>query len=378
MQLKEIETKKGKVWQVSGYLGINTDGTETRVRKRGFSSKRSAERWFNNEKSLFETGNSQYIKKELPNVMTVKQLYEIWLDGYQSTVEESSLNKVLSYFDLHILPMWGDTPVNEIKPIPLQKYLTTLQQKLIKYKKPVMYFRKVIDMAVKLDMIDVDPFSKVTLPRERKAEKKKRAMDRDEFKRFIEILDSQYSKINQQAYTLLRLAAFTGMRSEELLALQWKHVDFNTGHIKIEQAIGRGLHGAGYLKAPKSASSYRTLKISSDMMVILARYYDDCHFKDADAFVFNHDGDVLQPTRPYKWLKDVQARYHVATGITPHGLRHTWATLALENGATVKQAQTYLGHADASITLDIYSELTKEASEQTGNILNGIASTSIS
>lgn len=73
-------------------------------------------------------------------------------------------------------------------------------------------------------------------------------MDVDEFKAFIDVLDNQYSQINRQAYTLLRLGAFTGMRTEKLLALQWRHIDFDNGYVSITQALGRGLGGAPILK----------------------------------------------------------------------------------------------------------------------------------
>lgn len=55
-----------------------------------------------------------------------------------------------------------------------------------------------------------------------------------------------------------------------------------------------------------------------------------------------------------------------------HKLRHTWATLAIDQGANIKQVQTYLGHADVSMTLNIYSDVTKRASDATGSILNGL------
>ncbi|USS91563.1 site-specific integrase [Fructobacillus americanaquae] len=374
MQLKEVQTKKGKAWEVVGYLGLQPNGKRKKVQKRGFSSKREATAWFNNEVTRFSNGQSQYNEKAPKTVFTVRELYEMWLDGYQNTVEESSLVKVLSYFDLHILPTWGNTTISEITPLSLQKYLNTMQAKLIKYKKVVGYFNQLTKMAVKMDMIDVDPFTKVDMPRERKSQTKKKAMDAEEFKRFIEVLDGQYCQINRQAYTLLRLVAVTGMRTEEVLALQWKHVNFDGGYITIEQALGRGLHGNGYIKATKSETSTRTIKVASDMVRKLAQWYNLSKNKEPDSFVFNNNGKPLQPLRPNKWLHEVSDNYKVANGIAMHGLRHTWTTLALEQGASVKQVQSYLGHADANITLNVYAEITKKASEQTGEVLSNLIS----
>lgn len=372
MKVQQIETSKGKTWEVDGYL-IN-GGQKVRVKKRGFNSKRTAQQWFNNETVLFDNGESRYNKKTTPNNMTVKELYDIWLETYQHSVEESTLGKTMTIFRLHILPTWRDTLLTDIKPLDLQRYINTLQRDMQMYKKVTGYFRRLLDVAVKMDVIAVNPFTKIDLPRERKViNKPKQFMDVDEFKAFVEVLDSQYSQINQQAYTLLRLGAFTGMRTEELLALQWRHIDFDNGYVSITQALGRGLGGSTYIKEPKSRTSKRTLKIDNKMLSVMSSWYDTTKYNGDDNFVFTHGGNTLQPLRPNKWLHDVSDRYGVAVGLSMHKLRHTWATLALDQGATVKQVQTYLGHADASITLNVYSDITKRASDEAGNILSKIS-----
>jgi len=370
MQIKQVDSKKGKVFEVAGYIGRQPDGTQARAKKRGFDSKRSATQWFNNEVALFSNGDSKYNKKTTPNVMTVKELYNMWLDTYQHTVEESTLSKTMNVFNVHILPKWADTLVLDIKPLDLQRYINTLQGKILHYRKITGYFRRLLNIAVRLDMIPVDPFTKIEMPKERRrTNKPKQFMDVDEFKAFVDVLDSQYKYINQQAYTLLRLGAFTGMRTEELLALQWEHVDFNNGYINIVQALGRGLNGGTYIKAPKSRTSRRTLKIDNKMLSILADWYEVSNLKNDDDYVFNNQGKTLQVMRPNKWLHDVSDAYGVAVGLSMHKLRHTWATLALDQGASVKQVQTYLGHADVSMTLNVYSDITKRASDETGNVL---------
>ncbi|CAK1250256.1 site-specific integrase [Fructobacillus fructosus] len=371
MQIKEVDSRRGKTYEVVGYLGRNKDGTKARAKKRGFETKRSAEQWFNNQKLLFENGEGRYNKKTTPDVMTIQELYDMWLETYQYTVEESTLGKTMKTIELHILPKWGKVLVSDIKPIDLQRYINTLQGQLLHYRKVVAHLKRLVRLAVRMDMIPVDPFTKVEMPKQRRNKNKpKQFMDVDEFKAFIDVLDNQYCNVNRQAYVLLRLAAFTGMRTEELLALQWKHVDFNGGYIHIVQALGRGLRGGTYLKEPKSASSKRTIKVDSSMMSVLADFYDSSSNKTEDDFVFNVHGDTLNIGRPNKWMHDVSEQYGVAVGLSMHKLRHTWATLALDQGASIKQVQTYLGHADVSMTLNVYSDITKRASDETGNVLS--------
>ncbi|CAK1245039.1 Integrase/recombinase [Fructobacillus fructosus] len=370
MQLKEVQTKKGKAWEVTGYLGLQPNGKRKKVQKRGFASQRVARAWFNNEVVLFENGESQYNEKAPKDVLTVRELYDMWLDTYQNTVEESTLNKTMRIFRLYILPDWEDTLVSDIKPLSLQRYVNTLQAKIVYYRKAVGYLKRLLDLALRLGMIETNPFNQIDMPRQKKTvETGTKFLEVDEFKRFINVLDHKYCHVNQQAYTLLRLVAFTGMRTEEVLALEWKHVDFDDNYINIEQALGRGLNGGTYIKAPKSETSRRTLKIDNDMMRVLARWHESSSFVKLTDFVFNNAGNPLQILRPNKWLHDVAKKYDVAIGLSMHKLRHTWATLALDRGATVKQVQTYLGHADASITLNIYSDITKRASDDTPELL---------
>nr|MCH9869333.1 site-specific integrase [Serratia marcescens] len=294
MQIKEVDSRRGKTYEVVGYLGRNKDGTKARAKKRGFETKRSAEQWFNNQKLLFENGEGRYNKKTTPDVMTIQELYDMWLETYQYTVEESTLGKTMKTIELHILPKWGKVLVSDIKPIDLQRYINTLQGQLLHYRKVVAHLKRLVRLAVRMDMIPVDPFTKVEMPKQRRNKNKpKQFMDVDEFKAFIDVLDNQYCNVNRQAYVLLRLAAFTGMRTEELLALQWKHVDFNGGYIHIVQALGRGLRGGTYLKEPKSASSKRTIKVDRSMMSVLADFYDSSSNKTEDDFVFNVHGDTL-------------------------------------------------------------------------------------
>ncbi len=161
MQIKQVDSKQGKVFEVVGYIGRHEDGTQARAKKRGFESKRSATQWFNNEVALFKNGQSKYNKKTTPNVMTVKELYDMWLKTYEQSVEESTLNKTMTIFKLHVLPQWADILVTDIKPIDLQLYINTLQREMLMYRKVTGYFRRLLDIAVKMDILDNNHLSKL-------------------------------------------------------------------------------------------------------------------------------------------------------------------------------------------------------------------------
>lgn len=85
------------------------------------------------------------------------------------------------------------------------------------------------------------------------------------------------------------------------------------------------------------------------------------------AFIFCRTDDPYKPTyptEPTRWQRQFTER-HGLRKVSPHDLRHTAATLALEGGASLKQVQELLGHADPSTTMSFYAGVTEEAQRRT-------------
>ena len=95
------------------------------------------------------------------------------------------------------------------------------------------------------------------------------------------------------------------------------------------------------------------------------------------AFIFSSPADPFRPLYPSVVNQHLRKfiRKNYLPNVSPHDLRHTAATLALESGATMKQVQELLGHADPSTTLTFYTGLTEEAQRRTvegiESIING-------
>lgn len=165
-------------------------------------------------------------------------------------------------------------------------------------------------------------------------------------------------------YPLWALLATTGMRRGEALGLRWSDVDLKTGRIRIVQTVIQ-IGGKVSLGDPKTARGRRSVKLDDATVAILRahrlqmneqRLLAGSDYHDQD-FVFHHpDGSWLTPDAVSATFTRRLTRYELP-GLTLHGLRHTWATLALEQGIHPRVVQERLGHSTIAITLGIYSHV---------------------
>lgn len=165
-------------------------------------------------------------------------------------------------------------------------------------------------------------------------------------------------------YPLCALLATTGMRRGEALGLRWSDVDLTTGRLRVVQTVIQ-IGGKVALGDPKTARGRRAIKLDKATVAILRAHRHTMNqkrlqvgpdFTDQD-LVFHHpDGSWLHPDS----VSATFVRRIASLGLpalTLHGLRHTWATLALEQGVHPRVVQERLGHATIAITLGIYSHV---------------------
>lgn len=166
----------------------------------------------------------------------------------------------------------------------------------------------------------------------------------------------------------VRLMLATGCRRGEAMGLTWGHVDFKKKQITIAQSLNAQM----ILKSPKTKKGIRTLAIDSDTMEHLRKWkefqaralhlvmVEDSEGKkhpveqtEKTHVCCNCVGGMYDPTKLEEWWREYRGTISFDT-LKLHELRHTAATLALGCGMPVKDVQARLGHASASLTLDIY------------------------
>ena len=180
-------------------------------------------------------------------------------------------------------------------------------------------------------------------------------LTQDEIRRFL----IQANEEGYYEFFLLELT--TGMRRGEILGLQWKDVNFATGELHIRrQVVKKGAQTQ--ITKPKTKSSIRTLILPPDMLDILA-----VHKKNATCeWVFPSpvkEGEPRNPDSIYGKFQKILKRAQCKK-IRFHDLRHTFATMALENGMDIKTLSAMIGHISAETILNIYSYITDTMQQQ--------------
>jgi integrase len=178
----------------------------------------------------------------------------------------------------------------------------------------------------------------------------------------------------------------TGLRRGEALGLGWRHLDLDKGTavirrtlVDIEDANG----DAPVWSDPKTKSGNRKIELDAGTVAMLRalraeqareRRMLGAGYTDHDLVLCWPDGRPYHPERVSRVFGD-RSRKHGMPAIRLHDLRNTWATLALEAGVHPKVVQQQLGHANISITMDIYSHVSpamqSDAAERVAALIGG-------
>ena len=156
-------------------------------------------------------------------------------------------------------------------------------------------------------------------------------------------------------YELFLLELSTGMRRGEILGLKWSDLKFADGSLRIaRQVVAAG--SQTLVQAPKTKTSIRTIILPPYMVEILA----EMKKQRTCEWIFPSpikDGEPRNPSAVYHRFKLILERSG-CKNVRFHDLRHTFATMAIENGMDVKTLSSMIGHTSAETTLNIYSHIT--------------------
>lgn len=276
-----------------------------------------------------------------------------WFDEHEGTLAPNSLNNYRPAFR-RAVEFFGDNPINDIKATDVNRFLLSLPKSFAQ--KTLLTHLQIVNMIFKYAVvngdIDTDPAEYVQIPRGRK-KTRRRASSPDE----IEIIKRNVDQpFGLYAYLLL----CTGCRRGEALALQYRDIDLANSLIHITKSI---YYTGNFpnVKPPKTESGNRDI-------ILLDMLRNKLPAGKSDDFIFGGE-------RPMKLseFKCAWKHYKEAAGLsdlTPHMVRHGYASILHEAGIDSKDAQELLGHANISTTMDIYTHITEKQRAETAKKLN--------
>ena len=187
------------------------------------------------------------------------------------------------------------------------------------------------------------------------------------------------------------LATYAGMRCGEICGLRWWDVDFDNAVIRVRNAIGTkgrigNNKGGAYLKEAKTDRSKRDIPINTTLVEKLLQRKERMRQELEEAgitaapdtlgslfVVGSIDGKFANPTAISKqWTAHAEAfglRGETGQVVTLHGLRHTLASRLVQAGVDVKTVSDILGHASASMTLNVYASSNEQAKRNAVSLL---------
>ncbi|HFK0219774.1 TPA: tyrosine-type recombinase/integrase [Listeria monocytogenes] len=355
------------------YAGIdNMTGKRKQTTRRGFKTEREAKMELKRiEMQIFEEGGLKTQKKALK----FEEVYSTWLELYTQTVKESTLERTKIFFNHHILPVFSDKFIDKIDIHFCQQVINAWSKSNpTSYKRLKNLTSRVFKYAISLHLIESDPFAFVVVPRGEMIEKEEKDItfyDKYELRSFLDTVKDDTFK-----YTFFYLLAFTGLRKSEALALTWNDVDLNKKRLYVNKTLSRGEHARILVNATKTKAGKRDISIDASTVDVLKKWksYQRGNHQilrlDKVQIIFDNEGNYYNPSSTYSWLDNIFKSHAELKKITCHGFRHTHASLLFEAGASLKDVQERLGHADIQTTSNIYTHVTQEKKDSTASLFS--------
>lgn len=324
---------------------------------------------------------------------TVRQYAERWMKLHSASVRPQTMVGYRSRINTYILPYIGDMRVRAVTQDDCKECLLAASDKSRSVCDTVDMLLKMIFGSAKdshiIKELPCPKYQKIGKP-----EKKKEVLTNEQVQTLIRATEGTVVE------TFIKLAVYTGMRREEILALQWDKVHL-TGTPYIEVTRSLVWHG----NQPEVSDELKTDAAERNIPIAdaLLKYLRGLEPKDG-FLVHDRSGDCLTQTQwrsmwkavtnrstlPHKYVKYVDGekvetwitpkkgdqayhrdwKYEIDFYVHPHMIRRTWVTRMITSGVDPKTVQYLAGHKNSRITMDIYAQVMYNKPQDTAALLN--------
>lgn len=344
-------------------------------------NKRKAEQRMNEILSEYEDNPTMFDK------ILFTDYIKKWLKAVKSKIDTITYEGYEQYTNKHIIPYFEPLhlKLQDIRMSDIEKYYQYksvagrldgkeggLSYRTIKLHSIVLNL--VFEYAMRNKLIKENPCTYAQIPQDAKRNEKK--VDFYTPKQCYELLELIK---DTPLYDMVYITFMYGLRRSELMGLKWSAVDFDNNTVSICHTVVANYTVVAKDKT-KNKSSRRTYPLLDEVKEIIMKrkaeqteykkVFGDC-YTDTGYIFTKEDGTTYYPSYPSHMLQKVIKRNKLPH-IRWHDLRHSTASMLIEEGWSMKDISEWLGHSDIGTTMDIYGHISMERKRTLGNSLNGV------
>lgn len=336
------------------------------------NTKKECQLWIREKLALAERGMSY-----AGATASISKFLSGWLVSAGPSLSRNTRKLYLHTVKNHLIDQLGDMKLGDLRPDNIQAMYDQMIESgvgipTVRLTHSVLH--RALNHALRLGLIASNPDNSTSPP---KLKKKEMPMLNESQ---VNNLFLTATEVNDRNFPLYYLAVSTGMRVGELLGLQWKDIEWNSRKLFVQRQLQWENSREFRFKAPKSASGIRTVVLGTGGIGILHEHREKqfIDMKKAGGSWINHDlvfpVQNGVPNTQRKVLRDFRSACKRA-GIPKfrfHDLRHTAASIMLNNNIPVLVVSQRLGHSQPSMTLNVYGHLIQSHQEAAADLIDGI------
>jgi integrase len=282
-----------------------------------------------------------------------------WVEYKRLNIRETVYECYEGHVRIHFQEL-NEILINRITTATIEKYISVRQTQGINIntlRKILVTLGQILSYAVRHKYIDHNPLRDAERPREQGNNHED--VDKITILNPVQINSLLEQVTDQKYHNLFLTAIMTGARQGELLGLKWSDIDWKNKQVFIQRTFNKGR-----FFTPKTKGSKRKIDLSPTVVKELKRWKLACPTNEPDLVFPNESGN------PMNYSNMVNRYFHPglkAAGLPVirfHDLRHTYASMLIEQGENLKYIQTQLGHSSPTVTLNVYAHLMKPTNQE--------------
>lgn len=277
----------------------------------------------------------------------------------------TTINGYLDYFPRHILPMWKNVPLDDVKSVAVEKWLRSLDLANGTKTKIRNHFSCLFSHAIRHELYTkLNPIASVRQSGLR--QKDPEILTLDELRSLISHIE------NEAARVMVAIACTTALRRSEIRGLQFGDLDFDRRWINLKRGVIHNL-----ITKLKTNASRKGIPMTDDLAELLQHWRTQTPYPGDGDWVFaspQREGKWPlnpAPTMIY-WVQPAATKAGITKRINWHTFRHSVGSILGQSGEQIKVVQEILRHANSRITQDIYMQADQTAKREALQRFSGL------